>query len=155
MVEARPQQEMMAALAAPGLRAVIVCPSNPLISIDPILAVPGVRQALAACLAPVVAVSPIIAGRSVKGPTAKMLEELGFTPSAETVLRQYADFIDVFIADPNDAASMSETALNVEIASAPTLMKSLADREQLARIVLDAADRAAHRHSSPASLDIT
>ena len=59
------------------LRAVVICPSNPFISIEPILAVPGVREALAGCGAPVVAVSPIIGGRAVKGPTAKMMAELG------------------------------------------------------------------------------
>ena len=59
------------------LRAVIICPSNPFISVEPILAVPGIREALSACAAPVVAVSPIIGGRAVKGPTAKMMTELG------------------------------------------------------------------------------
>ncbi len=65
------------ACATRGLRAVVICPSNPFISIEPILAVPGMREAIAACAAPVVAVSPIIGGRAVKGPTAKMMAELG------------------------------------------------------------------------------
>lgn len=153
--DARPQPDVMAALADPGLRAVIICPSNPLISIDPILALPGVRQAVIACRAPVVAVSPIIAGRAVKGPTAKMLDELGVVPSAETVARRYADMIDVFVADPDDAAIVSDAGLDSEIFATPTLMKSLADREQLARAVLDAADRAALRLSSSLPLDVS
>ena len=151
--DARPQPHFTAALADPNLRAVIICPSNPLISIDPILSLPGVRDALIACKAPVVAVSPIIAGRAVKGPTVKMLEELGVVPSAEVVARRYEDMIDVFVADPDDAAVMSHAGLNLEIFATPTLMRTLADREHLARAVLDAADRAALRRSSPLSLD--
>ena len=154
-IEARSSRELMAALADPGLRAVIICPSNPLISIDPILALPGVRQAVIGCKAPVVAVSPIIAGRAVKGPTAKMLDELGVVPSAEAVARRYADMIDVFVADPEDAAVVSDAGLDLEIFATPTLMKSLADREHLARAVLDAADRAGLRRSSSLSLDIS
>ena len=73
---ARPLPEFMAALADPRLRAVVLCPSNPFISIEPILAIPGVREELMACAAPVIAVSPIIGGRAVKGPTAKMMREL-------------------------------------------------------------------------------
>jgi LPPG:FO 2-phospho-L-lactate transferase len=151
--DARPQPHFTAALADPNLRAVIICPSNPLISIDPILSLPGLRDALMACKAPVVAVSPIIAGRAVKGPTAKMLGELGVVPSAEVVARRYEDMIDVFVADPDDAAVMSHAGLNLEIFATPTLMRTLADREHLARAVLDAADRAALRRSSPLSLD--
>ncbi|NJO21816.1 MAG: 2-phospho-L-lactate transferase [Sphingomonadales bacterium] len=153
--DARPQSDFTAALADPNLRAVIICPSNPLISIDPILALPGVRKAVIGCRAPVVAVSPIIAGRAVKGPTAKMLDELGVVPSAETVARRYADMIDAFVADPDDAALVSEARLDVEVHATPTLMKTLADREQLARAVLDAADRAASRLFSRPSLDVS
>ena len=150
---ARPQPQFMAALADPTLRAVIICPSNPLISIDPILSLPGVRDALMACKAPVVAVSPIIAGRAVKGPTAKMLEELGVVPSAEVVARRYGDMIDVFVADPDDAAVISDAGLDLEVFATPTLMRTLADREHVARAVLDAAERAARRRSSSLSLD--
>ena len=71
--DARPQPDLMAALSDERLRAVVVCPSNPFISVEPILAVRGMREALARCGAPVVAVSPIIGGRAVKGPTAKMM----------------------------------------------------------------------------------
>ena len=74
---ARAQPDFLAALADPRLKAVVICPSNPFISIEPILAVPGVREALADCAAPVVAVSPLIGGRAIKGPTAKMMAELG------------------------------------------------------------------------------
>ena len=83
--DARPHPDFLAALADPKLRAVVLCPSNPFISIDPILAVPGVRAALRACRAPVVAVSPIVAGQAVKGPTAKMMAELGLPVDAATL----------------------------------------------------------------------
>src|SRR6202035_2034048 len=99
---ARPHPDFLAALAAPGLRAVIVCPSNPFISIDPILSVPGARDALRACRAPVVAVSPIIGGKAVKGPTAKMMEELGLPVDAAAVAHHYRDFLDVYVVDEAD-----------------------------------------------------
>ena len=84
---ARPQPDILAALADPELRAVVICPSNPLISIGPILALPALRQALAACAAPVIAVTPLIAGRAVKGPTAKMMRELGLGATDAAVAR--------------------------------------------------------------------
>jgi LPPG:FO 2-phospho-L-lactate transferase len=130
--------DLMAALGNERLRAVIICPSNPFISVEPILAVPGVRQALAACPAPVVAVSPIIGGRAVKGPTAKMMAELGVTPSAAAVARRYGDLLDGYVIDAGDAGEAAGLALPVTLAA--TLMTSLADREALARVVLDAAD---------------
>lgn len=152
---ARPQPDFLATLADPALRAVVICPSNPLISIEPILAVPGVRQAMRDCGAPVIAVSPIIAGRAVKGPTAKMLGELGITPSAKSVARRYADIVDVFVADPEDAAVMRDAGLDMVVHATPTLMKTLGDREHLAHVVLQAADHAALRGSSNLSLDVT
>lgn len=138
---ARAQPEFLAALADPGLRAVVICPSNPFISVEPILALPGVRAALAACGAPVVAVSPIIGGRAVKGPTAKMMAELGLDPSAAGVAARYGDLLDGYVLDEADAESV--TGLPVVVAQ--TLMKTLADREGLARIVLDAADAIGRR----------
>jgi LPPG:FO 2-phospho-L-lactate transferase len=136
---ARPQPEFLAALADPGLRAVVICPSNPFISIDPILTVPGVRQALRACPAPVVAVSPIIGGQAVKGPTAKIMAELGLPVDAAAVARHYRDILDLYIADEADAAMVA--GLDLPVVLARTLMLSLTDREALARAVLAAADR--------------
>jgi LPPG:FO 2-phospho-L-lactate transferase len=130
--------DAIAALADPGLRAVIICPSNPYLSIAPILAIPPLRTALGQCKAPVVAISPIIGGRAVKGPTAKMMAELGLTPSAREVALHYANLIDVFVVDEVDAG-MTEIP-GVRMQSAPTLMTTLEDREQLARIALSAAD---------------
>lgn len=136
---ARPHPDFLAALADLALRAVVICPSNPFISIDPILAVPGVREALRACRAPVVAASPIIGGQAVKGPTAKMMAELGLPVDAATVARHYRDFLDLYIADEQDAAAVA--GLDIPVVLAHTLMLSLADREALARSVLDAAGR--------------
>jgi LPPG:FO 2-phospho-L-lactate transferase len=136
---ARPHPEFLALLADPDLRAVVLCPSNPFISIDPILAVPGVRDALRACRVPVVAVSPIVAGQAVKGPTAKMMAELGLPVDAATPARRYRDFLDLYIADEADAASVAD--LDIPVVLTRTLMQSLEDREALARTVLAAADR--------------
>ena len=84
-------------LRDPRLRAVVICPSNPFISIEPILAIPGMREAIARCDAPVVAVSPIIGGRAVKGPTAKMMAELGLAVNAASVARRYGDLLDGYV----------------------------------------------------------
>jgi LPPG:FO 2-phospho-L-lactate transferase len=134
---ARPQPQVMAALADPALRLVVLCPSNPFLSIDPILALPALRAALAACPAPVVAVSPIIGGRAVKGPTAKIMGELGLAVDAAAVARRYDDILDLYIADETDAGGLGDLGLPVRFA--PTLMTTLADRESLARAVLLAA----------------
>lgn len=131
-----------AALADPALRAVILCPSNPYLSVDPILAVPGMRAALAGCAAPVIAVSPIIAGQAVKGPTAKMMAELGLEPSAATVARHYEGLIDAFVVDEADAGL---AIAGMQVAATPTLMRNLDDKQRLARFVLGLADGLAAR----------
>lgn len=131
------------ATPAPGVidalrqaRAIVICPSNPFISIEPILAVSGVRDAIHASAAPVVAVSPIIGGKAVKGPTAKMMAELGMEASASGVAAHYGALLDGYVVEHEDATSVS----GVRVTPARTLMISLEDREALARVVLDAAD---------------
>jgi LPPG:FO 2-phospho-L-lactate transferase len=136
---ARPYPDFLATLADPDLRAIVICPSNPFISIDPILAVPGIRAALRDCHAPVVAVSPIIGGKAVKGPTAKMMAELGLPVDAAAVAHHYRDFLDLYIADEEDAAAVA--GLDIPVVLTRTLMQSLADREALARTILAATDR--------------
>jgi LPPG:FO 2-phospho-L-lactate transferase len=136
---ARPHPGFLAALANPHLRAVVLCPSNPFISIDPILAVPGIRAALRECRAPVIAVSPIIGGKAVKGPTAKMMAELGLPVDAGAVAAHYRDFLDLYVADEEDAGAVA--GLDLPVVLTRTLMQSLADREALAHAVLAAADR--------------
>jgi len=137
--DAAPHGEAIALLRDPALRLVVICPSNPFISIDPILSLPGMRAALRDCPAPVVAISPIIGGKAVKGPTAKMMEELGLPVDAAAVARHYGDLIDVYIADDEDADAVS--ALHVPVVLTRTLMTSLAEREALARAVLAAPER--------------
>lgn len=131
---AQPAPGAAAALADPELAAIVLCPSNPYLSVDPILAVPGIREALAAARAPVIGVAPIIAGQAVKGPTAKMMTELGLVPSAATVAAHYAGLIDVFVVDDADAGV--EAGEGVASVPAPILMRTLEDRTHLARRVL-------------------
>ena len=135
--DARPHTDLLATLRDERLRAVIICPSNPFISVEPILAVPGTRRALSACAAPIMAVSPIIGGRAVKGPTAKMMGELGIKPSAAAVAKRYGDLLDGYVMDIGDAEEVGNVAPRVTLA--PTLMTNLAEREELGRVVLEAA----------------
>lgn len=139
---ARADPSFLGALADPGLGAVVICPSNPFISIDPILALPGIRSKLAASPAPVIAVSPIVGGRSIKGPTAKMMGELGIPRTALAVARHYGDLLDGFVLDSEDAPLADRVReLGIETLVAGTVMKSLEDRASLARAVLDFAAR--------------
>jgi len=137
--QARPQSNFLAALADKNLQAVVICPSNPFISIDPILSLPEIREALRACEPPVVAVSPIIGGKAVKGPTAKMMAELGLPVDAAAVARHYGEILDHYVADEADQNEVSDLGARVTLAR--TLMSSLEDREALARVVLEAARR--------------
>jgi LPPG:FO 2-phospho-L-lactate transferase len=137
---ARAQPALVEALADPMLRAVVICPSNPLISIEPMLAVKPFRDALRECAAPVVAVSPIVGGRALKGPTTKMLAELRIDIDAMTAARRYGDLLDGYIVDTTDDAVLARLDVRLPVRAAPTVMASLADRERLARTVLDFAD---------------
>lgn len=136
---ARPNHEVLAALADPGLRAVIVCPSNPLLSIGPILAIPSLRAALAACRAPVVAVSPIIAGQAVRGPTVSLMRDLGLNPTAAGVAQGYAGLIGGYVLDEADAG-LAASLPGLAAVALPTLMVTLGDRVRVARAALDLAD---------------
>lgn len=132
------------ALPAPGLiealeaaELVVVCPSNPWVSIDPVLLLPGVRPLLVD--KPVVAVSPIIGGGTVKGPAAKMFAELGIEPSALAVAEHYADFLSGFVLDKVDLGLDEKMAIPTLVTD--TIMKTAADRRRLAAEVLDFARR--------------
>jgi LPPG:FO 2-phospho-L-lactate transferase len=135
---ARPSEALRRIADDTGLRAVVICPSNPWLSVDPLLALHGVRRALAACPAPVVAVSPLVAGRAVKGPTAKLMGERGLPVNHSSIARHYQGLIDVLLVDA-DEPGLAEVP-GVRTVVAPTLMQTLADREALARAVLAAAD---------------
>jgi LPPG:FO 2-phospho-L-lactate transferase len=140
---AQPNPAFLAALADPKLRAVMICPSNPFISIDPILSLPGVRDGLAACRAPVVAVAPIVGGRAIKGPTAKIMGELGFPATAAAVASHYGALLDGFVLDDADARAAAD--MEIPVTTTRTVMKSPGDREALARDVLAFADLLAQR----------
>ncbi len=147
---ARPQAQFLDALADPGLGAILICPSNPFISIDPILALPEVRDRLAACAAPVIAVSPIVGGRAIKGPTAKMMRELGGPSTATAVAAHYGELLDGFVIDRADAdAADAIRAAGIAVLVTATVMASLGDRENLARAVLDFAGEL-REHGRPA-----
>ncbi len=133
--QARPQPLLLEALRAQP-RGIVICPSNPFISIEPILAVPGLRDAIAASGAPVVAVSPIIAGQAVKGPTARMFEALGVTPSAAAVAARYGDLLDGYVMEHGDDG----TGITPRVFHAATLMRDLADKTALAQQVLAAIE---------------
>jgi LPPG:FO 2-phospho-L-lactate transferase len=135
---ARAQPDALAALERRDLRAIIICPSNPFVSVEPILAVPGLRAAIRQSQAPVVAVTPIIGGKAIKGPAAKMMSELGLDVSGAAVARRYAGLIDGFVIDRSD--EFPDPLPGVTFFSAATLMNSTADRLRLARAVLQAAD---------------
>jgi len=137
--EAGANPGFLAALGDESLDMVVICPSNPFLSIDPILCLPGVRETLRKSPAPVVAVSPIIGGKAVKGPTAKLMAELGLPISAAAIARHYADILDVYVADEADADEVAD--LGIPVALTRTLMLSLEDRDALARTVLAAAGR--------------
>ena len=135
---ARAQPDALAALERADLRAIVICPSNPFVSVEPILAVPGIRAALQQSRAPVVAVTPIIGGKAVKGPAAKMMAELRLDVSGAAVARRYAGIIDGFVIDHADP--LPEPLQDVTFFKAATLMHTTDDRLRLAHAVLQAAD---------------
>jgi LPPG:FO 2-phospho-L-lactate transferase len=116
---------------------ILICPSNPLISIGPILAVPQIRDQLRAHKEKVLAVCPIVGGKSLKGPSDKMLAQLGHDPSALGVAKLYADFTGIFVIDPADKShSAPISALGMQVAVLPTVMKTLSQKRKLARALL-------------------
>ncbi|MEA3108922.1 MAG: 2-phospho-L-lactate transferase [Gammaproteobacteria bacterium] len=135
---ARAQPAALAALERRDLRAVVICPSNPFVSVEPILAVPGIRAALQQSPVPVIAVTPIIGGKAIKGPAAKMMAELRLEVSGEAVARRYADIIDGFVVDHADP--VPEPLQDVRFFGAATLMTTTDDRLRLAHAVLQSAD---------------
>lgn len=135
---AQPNPRITDLLDDRDLMAVIICPSNPFISVDPVLAVPGMREALLRCAAPVVAVSPIIGGKAVKGPTDKMMRELGLPLTTGAIARHYGKLLDGIVLDSEDRANAAE--IGVPSICTRTLMNTLEDRERLARDVLSFAE---------------
>ena len=118
---------------------VVVCPSNPIVSIGTILSIDGIRDALKTTNAKVVAVSPIVAGAPIKGPADKLLRGLGFEVSAFSVAKLYADFVDAFVIDVKDETERDKIEqLGVSVRMTNTIMMSLEDKIHLAKAVLEA-----------------
>ena len=136
--EARPHPRFLQALTNPGLRAVIICPSNPFLSIAPLLALPGVRDLLEQISAPVIAISPLVGGLALKGPAAKIMKELGVSPSPVGIAAHYAPFLDALVIDYADESKRPSTPITLVTS---TVMKNDQDRIRLAKEVV----RFAHR----------
>lgn len=120
-----------AALDDPGLDGVVLCPSNPYLSIAPMLAITELRERLRALTVPVIAVSPIVGGRAIKGPTAKIMQELQIEPSATVIADLYADFVDRVVVDVQDADLVRG---DERFVVAPTVMSLAAERIALAEV---------------------
>jgi LPPG:FO 2-phospho-L-lactate transferase len=135
--DARPGPEVLDAIA--GADRVVVCPSNPIVSIGPLLAIPGVRDAVIARRDDCVAVSPIIAGAALKGPADRMLVELGHEASVTGVARLYAPLAAALVIDEADAALAGAVeAEGMRAVVAPTVMRGPTEAAALAKVVLHA-----------------
>ncbi len=124
-------------LQDPSLLAIVICPSNPWLSIAPILEIPAWREALQEATAPVIAVSPLINGQAAKGPTTKIMSELQLEPSSASIARFYDDIIDGFVLDRSEAHVAPEIGVATHVTA--TFMKTPADKQRLAREVLEFA----------------
>lgn len=132
---ARPAPRVLEAIGEAS--RIIICPSNPLISIGPILGLPGVREQLRSRKQDIFAVCPIVGGKSLKGPSDKMLKQLGYEATALGVAKLYADFSGTFVIDPADKAqAQAIEALGMKVAIVPTVMKTLSQKQKLARALL-------------------
>ena len=128
-----------AAFASPDLDVIAIAPSNPWLSIDPLLAIPEMRRVLETARCPRIAVTPILGGKAVKGPTAKIMAELGIPVSPLSVAEHYRGLIDGFVLDTRDAELASQFDIPVEIAD--TLMTAPEESDRVARAVLNFAHR--------------
>ena len=150
LAAAQPSPQVLAALESAS--AVILCPSNPYLSLDPILLLPGLAERLRELTAPVVAVSPIVGGQALKGPAAKIMAELGVGASAVAVAKHLAGRIrlDGFVLDTVDAALAGEVAaLGITPLVTDTIMRDAASKERLAQEVLALCDTIANSKAVP------
>lgn len=144
IADARPQAELMGAIADAGTSGIVICPSNPFVSVDPILSLPGLRDALVRRGLPIVAVSPIVGGQAIKGPAAKMMAELGMPVTAVAVARHYRGLVGGMVIDQVDAAQAPAIeALGMHVMTAQSVMRTPDDKVKLAEEVLSFARRIA------------
>jgi len=142
--QARINPRLVERCAATAARCIVLCPSNPYVSLAPMLAIAGMREFLRHQAAPVIAVSPIVGGTALKGPAAKMMRELDVQPSVLSVAQMYRGFVDGLVIDHADEVSADAiAALGITPLVTATVMRTLDDREQLARDVLNFAQRLA------------
>lgn len=134
---ATPPPEVIDLLASDALAAVVICPSNPFLSIAPMLAMPSFREALARSRAPVVAVSPLVGGAAVKGPLAKIMEELALPRTQDSLVEYYGNIISGWVLDSRDEAEAKGLSLPVLVTE--TVMHDDESRARLAQVVLDFA----------------
>jgi LPPG:FO 2-phospho-L-lactate transferase len=140
------------ALEDEHLEGIILCPSNPYLSVEPILRVPGLRDLLVSARVPILAVSPIIGGAAVKGPAAKIMQELELEVSPLEIARGYRDFLDLMLIDEEDAPLIElREAGDPALEPAPILMRTPEDRRRLAALCLSLLRRAPQRRPSPQS----
>nr|WP_221235244.1 2-phospho-L-lactate transferase [Sphingopyxis panaciterrulae] len=137
--DALPSTGLIAALEDPALEAIVICPSNPLLSIEPILALAGVDKALRHRSVPLIAVSPFIGGEAVKGPAAKIMRELGLVPTPAAVAARYDGLLDGLVIDHADAAASAPEGLRLLVTD--SLMRDAPDQARLAQEVIQFARR--------------
>ena len=138
--EAEPSPSMLRRIETAD--TIVICPSNPYLSIDPILALHGVHDVLLNATAPIIAVTPIVGGEALKGPAAKLMKELGLEPSAVEVARHYAEFINGFVLDQRDAELRPQIeAMGMGVLVVDTVMNNAEDRARLACDVVTFADQ--------------
>lgn len=147
--KARPLPALEKALAQPGLGGIIICPSNPYLSVDPILAIPGMRELLRGAGVPIVAVSPIVAGQAIKGPTSKIMGELGLPSDAVAVAQHYRGLIDGFVLDASDASLQDRLDQSVHVTN--TIMRTLDDKILLAKACIAFCERLSAAKGTKAS----
>lgn len=136
--KARPAQAFLKCLDDPDLKAIIICPSNPFLSINPILLLPSLKEKICAVGKPVIVVSPIVKESSIKGPTAKLMQELNLECSVKTIASLYKDIASAIVIDNADKSAIDEIkCTGLEILSANIVMNSLQDKISLANQVID------------------
>jgi LPPG:FO 2-phospho-L-lactate transferase len=139
MEKATPSSDIEHAFESDGLDLIIICPSNPYLSVDPVIKIPGFQNLIKKARAPVVAISPLIGGQSIKGPTKKVMEELKIPVTTASIFYHYRHLIDGLVVDTAD--SEAAKALGAQICATPTLMHDRRSKIELAKSVIDFGQR--------------
>lgn len=140
LAEAKPNPIFTEALFSQDLELIVIAPSNPFVSIDPILSLSGVRNLIKHARVPVIAISPIVDGKAVKGPAAKMMTELGMEADAVSIAKHYSDVLTGFVIDRSDAALVDSLRSIVPMVHVcPTIMTTDLSRKQLAKEIFNFA----------------